>query len=251
MTQPIIEAKGISVEFARNRRRRLSVRELFIHQSRRQAKGNFFALKDVSFQIKAGDCVGIIGKNGTGKSTLLKVIAGVLIPDEGTVQVRGKVAPLLELRAGFSDELSGRENVYLVGSLHGMSKDEIDSRFEAIIEFAGEQVADAIDTPVKHYSSGMKVRLGFALIAQLEHPIMLVDEVLAVGDKAFRKKCYATIEKMLADGRTMVLVSHSERDLQRFCNRGLYIEKGHLKVDGSLTEALAAYNDDTDVIGKK
>ncbi|MQA98348.1 MAG: ATP-binding cassette domain-containing protein [Streptosporangiales bacterium] len=251
MTQPIIEAQGISVEFARNRRRRLSVRELFIHQSRRQAKGKFFALKDVSFQISPGECVGIIGKNGTGKSTLLKVIAGVLIPDEGTVQVHGKVAPLLELRAGFSDELSGRENVYLVGSLHGMSKDDIDSGFESIIDFAGEQVSDAIDTPVKHYSSGMKVRLGFALIAQLEHPIMLVDEVLAVGDKAFRKKCYATIEKMLADGRTMVLVSHSEGDLKRFCNRGLYIEKGHLKVDGPLTEALAAYNADTDVIGKK
>ena len=191
-TGPVIEAKGLGVRFAVNRRRKRSLREMFIHGTKRDpnAEGDeFWPLRDVSFEIGRGDCVGIVGKNGTGKSTLLKLIAGVLMPDEGDVQVHGKVAPLLELRAGFNDNLTGRENVYLVGSLHGMSEELIDERFDDIIDFA-EIKPKFVDTPVRHYSSGMKVRLGFALISQLEHPIMLVDEVLAVGDKAFKRKCY-------------------------------------------------------------
>ncbi|WP_394329308.1 ABC transporter ATP-binding protein [Nocardiopsis sp. CNR-923] len=187
---------------------------------------------------------GIVGKNGTGKSTLLKLIAGVLMPDEGEVRVRGRVAPLLELRAGFNDNLTGRENVYLVGSLHGMSEKQIDQRFEEIVDFA-EIESKFIDSPVRHYSSGMKVRLGFALISQLEHPIMLVDEVLAVGDKAFKRKCYDAIDRMLANQRTMVLVSHSEKDLRRFCNRGLYVKGGGLALDADIEAALDAYNEDT------
>jgi ABC-2 type transport system ATP-binding protein len=244
---PVIEAKGLGVKFAVNRRRKRSLREMFIHGTRRDpnAAGEaFWPLRDVSFEVARGDCVGIVGKNGTGKSTLLKMIAGVLIPDEGSVTVRGKVAPLLELRAGFNDQLTGRENLYLVGSLHGMTEKEIDAAFEGIVEFA-EIDQKFIDTPVRHYSSGMKVRLGFSLIAQLRHPIMLVDEVLAVGDKAFRKKCYEAIEQMLSNNRTMVLVSHNENDLKRFCNRGLYIKDGTLALDADITEALGAYNADT------
>ncbi|WP_028647438.1 ABC transporter ATP-binding protein [Nocardiopsis sp. CNT312] len=244
---PVIEAKGLGVKFAVNRRRKRSLREMFIHGSKRDpnAQGNdFWPLRDVSFEVARGDCVGIVGKNGTGKSTLLKLIAGVLIPDEGEVHVRGKVAPLLELRAGFNDNLTGRENVYLVGSLHGMSEKEIDARFDEIVEFA-EIEAKFIDSPVRHYSSGMKVRLGFALISQLEHPVMLVDEVLAVGDKAFKRKCYEAIERMLANQRTMVLVSHNEGDLRRFCNRGLYIRGGELALDTDIEAALEAYNADT------
>lgn len=244
---PAIEAKGLGVKFAVNRRRKRSLREMFIHGSKRDPNAearDFWPLRDVSFEVAQGDCVGIVGKNGTGKSTLLKLIAGVLIPDEGTVAVRGKVAPLLELRAGFNDQLTGRENVYLVGSLHGMSERQIDEKFEEIVGFA-EIDQKFIDTPVRHYSSGMKVRLGFALIAQLKHPIMLVDEVLAVGDKAFRKKCYEAIEQMLSANRTMVLVSHNENDLKRFCNRGLYIKNGVLALDTDITSALAAYNTDT------
>ncbi|MFD6098761.1 ABC transporter ATP-binding protein [Nocardiopsis flavescens] len=244
---PVIEAKGLGVRFAVNRRRKRSLREMFIHGTKRDpnAEGDeFWPLRDVSFEVARGDCVGIVGKNGTGKSTLLKMIAGVLIPDEGDVQVRGKVAPLLELRAGFNDNLTGRENVYLVGSLHGMSEKQIDERFEEIIDFA-EIKPKFVDTPVRHYSSGMKVRLGFALISQLEHPIMLVDEVLAVGDKAFKRKCYEAIERMLANHRTMVLVSHNESDLRRFCNRGLYIKGGSLAMDTDIEAALAAYNEDT------
>ncbi|MBB6118859.1 ABC transporter ATP-binding protein [Nocardiopsis algeriensis] len=244
---PVIEAKGLGVKFAVNRRRKRSLREMFIHGTKRDpnaAGDEFWPLRDVSFEIARGECVGIVGKNGTGKSTLLKLIAGVLLPDEGEVQVRGKVAPLLELRAGFNDNLTGRENVYLVGSLHGMTEKQIDERFDEIIEFAEIQ-PKFIDTPVRHYSSGMKVRLGFALISQLEHPIMLVDEVLAVGDKAFKRKCYEAIERMLANQRTMVLVSHNEGDLRRFCDRGLYIRDGGLALDTDIEAALAAYNEDT------
>lgn len=246
-TGPVIEAKGLGVKFAVNRRRKRSLREMFIHGNKRDpnAEGDeFWPLRDVTFEIGQGECVGIVGKNGTGKSTLLKLIAGVLIPDEGEVHVHGKVAPLLELRAGFNDNLTGRENVYLVGSLHGMSEAQIDERFDEIIDFA-EIKSKFVDTPVRHYSSGMKVRLGFALISQLEHPIMLVDEVLAVGDKAFKKKCYEAIDRMLANQRTMVLVSHSEKDLRRFCNRGLYVRGGGLALDADIDAALAAYNADT------
>jgi ABC-2 type transport system ATP-binding protein len=246
-TGPVIEAKGLGVKFAVNRRRKRSLREMFIHGTKRDpnAEGDeFWPLRDVTFEIGRGECVGIVGKNGTGKSTLLKLIAGVLIPDEGEVHVHGKVAPLLELRAGFNDNLTGRENVYLVGSLHGMTEKQIDERFDEIIDFA-EIKPKFVDTPVRHYSSGMKVRLGFALISQLEHPIMLVDEVLAVGDKAFKRKCYEAIDRMLANQRTMVLVSHSERDLRRFCNRGLYVKDGGLALDTDIDAALAAYNEDT------
>lgn len=246
---PVIEAKGLGVKFAVNRRRKRSLREMFIHGSKRDpnAEGDeFWPLRDVSFDIAKGDCVGIVGKNGTGKSTLLKMIAGVLIPDEGKVSVHGKVAPLLELRAGFNDNLTGRENVYLVGSLHGMAEKTIDERFDEIIDFA-EIKSKFVDTPIRHYSSGMKVRLGFALISQLEHPIMLVDEVLAVGDKAFKRKSYEAIDRMLANDRTMVLVSHNEKDLRRFCNRGLYVKGGTLALDTDIDSALAAYNEDTKV----
>jgi ABC-2 type transport system ATP-binding protein len=184
----------------------------------------------------------VIGKNGTGKSTLLRLVAGVLIQDEGKIHVRGNVAPLLELSAGFSNDLTGRENVRLVGSLHGLSPTYMKQHFDEIVEFAGEQVQRAIDTPVRHYSSGMKVRLGFAVISHLQHPILLMDEVMAVGDAEFRKKCYDTIERMLGEGRTLVLVSHNESDLTRFCTRGLYFDAGNLRIDGTVREALDAYN---------
>jgi ABC-2 type transport system ATP-binding protein len=192
--------------------------------------------------INSGDAVGIIGKNGTGKSTLLKLIAGVLIPDEGTIRTYGRVAPLLELSAGFTNELTGRENVQVVGALHGISRTEMKDVLPKIFEFAGDKVQEKIDLPIRHYSTGMKVRLGFAVIAHLQHPILLVDEVLAVGDKEFREKCYETIESMLSEGRTLVLVSHNEDDLKRFCNRGIYINSGIMEVDGPVEEALDAYN---------
>jgi ABC-2 type transport system ATP-binding protein len=147
------------------------------------------------------------------------------------------------LSAGFTSELTGRENVQVVGSLHGIPRAEMKELLPKIFEFAGPQVTDAINLPVRHYSSGMQVRLGFAVLAQLRHPVLLVDEVLAVGDKDFKEKCYTTIEAMLAEGRTLVLVSHNEGDLKRFCTRGLYIDAGVLRVDSGIADALAAYNE--------
>jgi ABC-2 type transport system ATP-binding protein len=243
VSKPIIEAEGLGIRFVRNRRRQLRIREMFIHKGGRAPLPNeFWPLRNVSFQIQPGDAVGVIGKNGTGKSTLLRLIAGVLIQDEGKITVHGAVAPLLELSAGFANDLTGRENVHLVGSLHGLTRSYLKQHFDEIVEFAGEQVVKAIDTPVRHYSSGMKVRLGFAVISHLKHPILLMDEVMAVGDAEFRKKCYDTIERLLAEGRTLVLVSHSEGDLTRFCTRGLYFNAGDLEIDGTVREALDAYN---------
>jgi len=237
----IIEAAGLGVRFVKNRRHNVKVREFFVQGGKRRLRANeFWALRDVSFAINPGDAVGVIGKNGTGKSTLLKLIAGVLFPDEGTIATHGRVSPLLELSAGFATDLTGRENVQLVGALHGLSRAELKEKIPQIHDFA--EIGDFIDMPVRHYSTGMRVKLSFAVIAHLPHPILLVDEVLAVGDKDFRAKCYKTIEQMLGEGRTLVFVSHSEPDLRRFCNRGLYINSGVLEVDGPIDDALAAYN---------
>jgi ABC-2 type transport system ATP-binding protein len=238
---PIIVADGLGVRFVRNRRRNLKLREFFVRGGRRPPRvGELWAVGHNTFAVNPGDAVGVVGRNGTGKSTLLKLIAGVLIPDEGSVHTHDRVAPLLELSAGFATDLTGRENIQIVGALHGLSRAEVRERLPEILEFS--EIGDFIDTPDRHYSTGMRVRLGFAVIAQLSHPILLVDEVLAVGDKDFRDKCYATIERMLGEGRTLVLVSHNEKDLRRFCNRGIYINSGVMHVDGSIEDALDAYN---------
>jgi ABC-2 type transport system ATP-binding protein len=161
------------------------------------------------------------------------------MPDEGRVQVHQGVAPLIEITGGFVDDLSVRDNVYLTAGLHGMTKQEIDAAFDEIIDFA--EIADFIDTPYKHLSSGMKVRIAFAVISRLEEPILLVDEVLAVGDKSFKSKCYKRIEELLSSGRTLFFVSHNEADLRRFCTRGLYLNKGGLALDAGIDDVLALY----------
>ena len=204
--------------------------------------GKFWALRDVSFTVQPGEAVGLVGGNGQGKSTLLKLIAGVLLPDEGGVAVHGGVAPLIEVTGGFMGDLTARDNIWLTAGLHGLSKAEIGRRFDDIVDFA--EVGDFLDTPFRHFSSGMKVRLGFAVVTTLDEPIVLVDEVLAVGDRAFREKCYKRMEAMLADGRTLFLVSHSEPDLRRFSTRGLYLQRGSLVHDGPIEEALERYNID-------
>src|SRR5699024_2361616 len=162
---------------------------------------SFWALRNISFDVRQGEAIGVVGRNGQGKSTLLKIVAGVLLPDEGQVRVRQGVAPLIEITGGFAPDLTGRENIYLAAGLHGMDKDVIDEKFDEIVDFA--EIHDFLETPFRHYSSGMKVRLAFAVISRLEDPILLVDEVLAVGDKAFRNKCYQRIEELLAAGRTL------------------------------------------------
>lgn len=237
-----IQVRDLGVRFRRNRRGRRSLKDLFADSSRRSKPGEFWALRDVSFDVKPGEAIGVVGRNGQGKSTLLKLVAGVLLPDEGTVTVHGGVAPLIEITGGFVGDLTVRENVRLTSGLHGMSKDEVSRRFDGIIDFA--ELGDFIDTPYKHLSNGMKVRLAFSVVSQLEEPILLVDEVLAVGDKAFREKCYARIDELLAAGRTLFFVSHSERDLKRFCTRGLYLNRHRLEMDAPIGEVLNRYNID-------
>ncbi|QHC69913.1 MULTISPECIES: ABC transporter ATP-binding protein [unclassified Rathayibacter] len=238
----VIECRGLGIRFRRNRRGRRSFKDLFAGRSRRSRPGEFWALRGLDVQVRAGEAIGVVGRNGQGKSTLLKLVAGVVLPDEGAVEVRGGVAPLIEITGGFVADLSVRENVYLTAGLHGMSRREVDARFDSIIEFA--EIGDFLDTPYKHLSSGMKVRIAFSVVSRLEEPIILVDEVLAVGDRAFREKCYARIEELLASGRTLFFVSHNERDLRRFCTRGLYLDKGRLVLDGPIEQVLARYAED-------
>jgi len=237
-----IRVTGSGIRFKRNRASRRSFKDLFAGRTRRTRPGEFWALRNVDFEVAPGEAIGVVGRNGQGKSTLLKLVAQVIYPDEGAVEVHGGVAPLIEITGGFVNDLSVRDNVYLTAGLHGMTKHEIDQRFDEIIGFA--EIADFVDTPYKHLSSGMKVRIAFAVISRLEEPIILVDEVLAVGDKAFREKCYTRIEELLAGGRTLFFVSHNERDLLRFCKRGLYLDKGALVLDAPIGEVVDRYNAD-------
>src|SRR3954453_16431084 len=240
--QPMIEVDGLGIEFLRNRRYRLSLREMVFKGHSTSPRGTFWALRNVSFSVEPGESVGLVGGNGQGRSTLLKLIAGVLLPDEGTVAVRGGVAPLIELTGGFVGDLTARDNIWLTAGLHGLTNEQIEERFDDIVAFA--EIGDFLDTPFRHFSSGMQVRLGFSVITTLDEPVVLVDEVLAVGDKRFKEKCYTRMEELVGGGRTLFLVSHNERDLRRFCTRGLYLNGGVLKEDGPVEDALAAYEAD-------
>jgi ABC-2 type transport system ATP-binding protein len=242
-TTPVITVRDAGIRFKRNRRASRSFKDLFAGRDRRKRGDEFWALRDVSFDVQPGEAIGVVGRNGQGKSTLLKLVAQVMLPDEGRVQVGAGVAPLIEITGGFVGDLTVRDNVYLTAGLHGMTRAEIRDAFDEIIEFA--EIGDFVDTPYKHLSSGMKVRIAFSVISRLDEPVLLVDEVLAVGDKGFREKCYKRIDELLAGGRTLFFVSHSDKDLRRFCERGLYLDKGRLQFDGPIDEALERYNADT------
>jgi lipopolysaccharide transport system ATP-binding protein len=200
----------------------------------------FWALKEVSFEVHRGEVIGIIGRNGAGKSTLLKVLSRITEPTAGRIILRGRVASLLEVGTGFHPELTGRENIYLNGAILGMTRTEIRSKFDEIVDFAG--VEKFLDTPVKRYSSGMYVRLAFAVAAHLEPEILLVDEVLAVGDAEFQKKCLGKIDEVSRrKGRTVLLVSHNMAAITQMANRALLLDAGSVAVDGSVTEAVSTY----------
>jgi len=201
----------------------------------------FYALRDVTFHISRGETVGIVGRNGSGKTTALKLIAGVMAPTAGEVRVRGRVSPLIELGAGFHPDLTGRENVHLNGSILGMSSREIDEQFDSIVDFA--ELREFIDTPVKRYSSGMYVRLGFSVAVHSNPQILLVDEVLSVGDAFFQEKSLAKMHEFKARGVTIVVVSHSVELVTQFCDRAIWLDHGRVMADGPAAEVAQRYKD--------
>lgn len=217
-----------------------SLKEYFIKLVRGQLFfEEFKALKDVSFSIKRGEVYGIVGSNGSGKSTMLKLVAGVLEPSKGTVQVNGTIAPIIELGAGFDPELSARENVYLNGALLGYNKKFIDNNYDNIIDFA--EIRDFQDMPIKNYSSGMVARIAFAIATVTTPDILVVDEALSVGDFRFREKCESRIKELVSQGTTLLFVSHSIEQVERVCERALWIEKGVARMQGDVVEVCEAY----------
>ena len=199
----------------------------------------FWALHDLNFEIPQGEVVGLIGANGSGKSTLLKNLSRITEPSEGEVRVRGKVASLLEVGTGFHPELTGRENVYVNGAILGMTRREVDKKFDEIVDFAG--VADFIDTPIKRYSSGMTVRLGFAVAAHLDPDILIVDEVLAVGDLRFQNRCINQMQKIAQSGKTVLFVSHQMATVENLCKSSFLLDKGKIIYSGSSGEVINEY----------
>ncbi len=204
-----------------------------------KADASFWALKDVGFGVKPGEVIGLIGRNGAGKSTLLKILSRITEPTTGEIRMRGRVASLLEVGTGFHPELTGRENIYLNGAILGMKKTEIDGNFDAIVAFA--EVEKFLDTPVKFYSSGMYVRLAFAVAAHLEPEILIVDEVLAVGDAAFQKKCLGRMGSAARDGRTILFVSHNMAAVKALCSRAVWLKAGQVHMDGRAGEVVDTY----------
>ncbi len=258
MSKPVISIRGLSKMYhiAAARKSKQTLQERVVESATRPFKrigglltGNrtaaadldqeFWALNDVSFDVGPGEVVGLIGRNGAGKSTLLKLLSRITEPTRGTATIHGRVGSLLEVGTGFHPELSGRENVYLNGSILGMRRAEVDRKFDEIVEFS--EIGKFIDTPSKHYSSGMKVRLGFSVAAHLEPEVMFVDEVLAVGDAAFRKKCTEKVASIAADGTTVLLVSHNAQSVTAICDRAVWLHGGEKVEDGPATDVITRY----------
>ena len=241
MSDIAINIEGISKKYSVGKEKDGSLRGtlngLFKKNS---AKSNdFWALKDISFDVKKGEVIGIIGKNGAGKSTLLKILSQITKPTEGRIEINGRVASLLEVGTGFHPELTGRENIFLNGTILGMSRKEVKLKFDEIVEFSGVQ--KFIDTPVKHYSSGMYVRLAFAVAAHLEPEILIIDEVLAVGDAEFQQKCLGKMQDVADKGRTVLFVSHNMVAVENLCNKSVLIENGKMKSFGTTKEIISRY----------
>jgi lipopolysaccharide transport system ATP-binding protein len=218
----------------------------------RTAKGSsdyVWALKDVSFEIQQGEVLGVIGRNGAGKSTLLKILSRTTLPTTGEIKIKGRIASLLEVGTGFHPDLSGRDNIFLNGAILGMTKKEIESKFDEIVDFSG--VERYIDTPVKRYSSGMYVRLAFAVAAHLDPEILIVDEVLSVGDMEFQKKCLGKMQDVSGQGRTVLFVSHNMPSIKALCTKGLYLENGTVKFAGSIEQTIGKYFEKAETFNQK
>ncbi len=240
----VIKVSNVTQRFRIVQERPDTVRELFSKFFKsRTAYHDFEAVRNVSFEVHEGEMLGVVGSNGSGKSTLLKVIAGVYLPTLGSVSVRGSLAPLIELGAGFHGELSGRENVLMNGLLMGFSKREMRAREQSIIEFA--DIGDFIDAPVKQYSSGMYMRLAFAVATEVNPDILVIDEILAVGDMAFQQKCFERLERFRSSGKTILFVTHSLEQIVKNCDRAIYLDKGVLVADGTPEDVVDLYTQTT------
>jgi ABC-2 type transport system ATP-binding protein len=231
----VIRVHDVSKRFVIHKDKSIKERIVNFGRSRRH-KDDFWALEDVSFEIQSGTTVGLVGRNGSGKSTLLKIIGGILQATSGGVERRGRLAALLELGAGFHPDLTGRENVYLNSAILGLSRKQTDDYFDSIVAFS--EIGDFIDTQVKFYSSGMYVRLAFAIAVHVDPDVLLVDEVLAVGDEAFQQKCMAKIREFQAQGRTIVIVTHSSDQVIDLCDRAIVLSRGRVVFDGDAPEAI-------------
>lgn len=235
-----IRVKNASVRFNLANQKVDNLKEYCIRLIKRQLMfQEFFAIKDISLDIKPGEAWGLIGANGSGKSTMLKLICGIFKPYKGEVVVNGDIAPLIELGAGFDPELSGRENIFLNGAVLGHSRSYMEAHFDEIIDFA--ELGNFLDSPVKNYSSGMKARLGFSIATMVRPRILVVDEILAVGDASFQQKCYGRMEEMLSGGTTLLFVSHNDAMVRRLCSHALWLDKGCCMARGEVNEVCDAY----------
>ena len=236
----IIEARDVSMRFIMERDKTDTIKEYILKMAQRNLKfSGFMALKGVSFDIRRGEAVALIGGNGAGKSTMLKLIAGVMDATEGTVKVNGTIAPLIELSAGFDPDLTGRENVFLNGALLGHRRKYMQENFDSIVEYA--ELEQFIDVPVRSYSSGMIARLGFSIATHVQADILVVDEVLAVGDYNFQQKCHKTMDNMLGHGKTLLFVSHDAELVKSLCQRAIWLNHGHVMADGPSGKVCDAY----------
>lgn len=236
----IIDLRDVTIRFNMATEKVDNLKEYFVKLVKRQLMfQEFLALKDVTLQIRPGEAWGLVGANGAGKSTMLKLISGILKPYKGTVQVNGTIAPLIELGAGFDMELTARENIFLNGTLLGHSKKFMEEHFDEIVDFA--EIRDFLDVPLKNYSSGMQARIGFSIATMVRPDILVVDEILSVGDFRFREKCNRRMEEMLAAGTTLLLVSHSIEDIRNMCTHAAWIDHGILKMTGDAETVTKAY----------
>lgn len=249
--ESLVKVENVSKKFCRNLKKSLwyGVKDIgseLVGRNNHQAdlrNKEFWALQDINFELKRGEVLGFIGRNGAGKTTLLKILNGLIKPDTGKVTMRGRVGALIALGAGFNPILTGRENIYVNGAVLGLSKKEIDEKFDEIVDFA--ELWDFIDTPVQSYSSGMHVRLGFAVASNLEPEILLIDEILAVGDRAFRLKCFNHISKIISN-TAVILVSHNMFNISQVCNRVIIVDKGSIIFNGDVQNGISMYNKSTD-----
>ena len=236
----MIEVRNVSMRFNMAKEKHESLKEYFLAavQGKLQFE-EFYALRDVSFDVEKGDCYGLIGLNGSGKSTLLKVISGVFKPSQGSTVVHGTIAPLIELGAGFDMDLTARENIYLNGTVLGMTPKYIDSKFDEIVEFS--ELRDFLDVPLKNYSSGMVSRIAFPIATVIKPGVLIADEILSVGDFLFQEKCEKRMNELMGGGTTVILVSHSIDQIERLCNRVTWLEKGRVRMTGDVQTVCDAY----------